>query len=61
VICIIFLLLVVIFYLSFEHKLKGTRNLSFQISNARNVDYEHLVFFETCIIPLDIQIRFGSR
>jgi hypothetical protein len=52
VICVIFLLLVLIFYLSFEHKLKGTHNLSFQISNARNVDYEHLVFFETCIVPL---------
>lgn len=39
-------------YLDFKHRLRGTKELSFKITEIENVDYEHLTFFATYIIPL---------
>lgn len=39
-------------YFNFEHQLKGTKELTFKITEIENIDYEHLTFLTTYIIPL---------
>ena len=39
-------------YFNFEHQLKGTKELTFKITGIENIDYEHLSFLTTYIIPL---------
>lgn len=39
-------------YLDFLHQMKGTPELSFKIREVENIDYEHLTFLTTYIIPL---------
>lgn len=42
----------VVSYLDFKHQMKGTPELSFKIIEVENIDYEHLTFLTTYIIPL---------
>ena len=39
-------------YFDFKHQMKGTPELSFKITEVENIDYEHLTFLTTYIIPL---------
>lgn len=39
-------------YFDFRYKLKGSPELSFEITEIENIDYEHLTFLTTYIIPL---------
>ncbi|KGL47841.1 MULTISPECIES: anti-phage protein KwaA [Porphyromonas] len=39
-------------YFNLENQLKGTKELSFKITEIENIDYEHLTFLTTYIIPL---------
>lgn len=51
-ICFIALLVGVISYLDFSFRLNDAPELSFEITEIRNIDYEHLTFLTTYIIPL---------
>ena len=46
------ILIGVISYLDFRFQMKGTPELSFKITEIENIDYEHLTFLTTYIIPL---------
>lgn len=48
----IFLLLGIIFYFSFKRKIQETKNLPAVIEQVENINYEHLTFLTTYIIPL---------
>ncbi len=39
-------------YFDFKFKMKGSPELSFKITEVENIDYEHLTFLTTYIIPL---------
>lgn len=39
-------------YFSFKNQLEGTKELTFRITKIESVDYEHLTFLTTYIIPL---------
>lgn len=39
-------------YYDFKHQMKGTLELSFKILEIENIDFEHLTFLTTYIIPL---------
>lgn len=49
----------VVAYLWFEHKLKGATQIPFEITKIESVDYEHLTFLATYVVPL-ISFDFGS-
>lgn len=42
----------IISYWDFRYQMKGTPELSFKITEIENIDYEHLTFLTTYIIPL---------
>jgi hypothetical protein len=46
------ILIGVISYWDFRYQMKGTPELSFKITEIENIDYEHLTFLTTYIIPL---------
>ncbi len=48
----IFLILGIIAYLKFRFDLKGSTNIPFEIKKIESVNYEHLTFLATYIIPL---------
>ena len=48
----IFLLIGIIVYRKFMYDLKGTTNIPFEIVKIESVNYEHLTFLATYIIPL---------
>ncbi|WP_419870544.1 anti-phage protein KwaA [Chryseobacterium sp. CT-SW4] len=50
--CLLALITGLISYLDFNYQVKGTPQLSFKISKIENIDYEHLTFLTTYIIPL---------
>ena len=50
--CFLSLLIGLFSYLDFNFQLKGTPELSFKIIEIENIDYEHLTFLTTYIIPL---------
>lgn len=50
--CLVALFIGLISFIDFHHKTKGTPELSFKISEIENIDYEHLTFLTTYIIPL---------
>lgn len=52
ILCIFALLVGLISYLDFKYQMKGTPELSFKITEIENIDYEHLTFLTTYIIPL---------
>lgn len=49
---VILLALGLIFLSRFKYKLEGSSNIPLTISNVENVNYEHLTFLTTYIIPL---------
>jgi hypothetical protein len=51
-ICLIFILAGLYFYLSFDYWLNGTGKLASTITSVENVNYKHLTFLSTYIIPL---------
>ena len=52
IICVISLGIGAFSYYDFRHQLKGSRELSFQITEIENINYEHITFLTTYIIPL---------
>ncbi len=46
------ILIGLISYWDFRYQMKGTPELSFKITEIENIDYEHLTFLTTYIIPL---------
>lgn len=52
IISFIALILGTLSYYNFVFKLKGTKELSFKIIEIENIDYEHLTFLTTYIVPL---------
>lgn len=52
IICFVFLLIGAISYRDFRFILDGSPDLSFKIEEIENVDYEHLTFLTTYIVPL---------
>lgn len=50
--CFFALIVGVISYIDFKFQMMGTPELSFKISEVESVDYEHLTFLTTYIIPL---------
>jgi hypothetical protein len=51
-ICLVALIISVLSYKDFKFQINGTPELSFKISEIENIDYEHLTFLTTYIIPL---------
>lgn len=52
IISIFLLILGVFFYFRFGYKLKGSKEIPFEITQIENINYEHLTFLTTYIIPL---------
>ncbi len=52
IICIICLLIGGYSYLDFTYKLKDATQIPFKIVKLENIDYEHLTFLTTYIVPL---------
>lgn len=50
--CILALIIGLVSFLDFRFQMKGTPELSFKITELENIDYEHLTFLTTYIIPL---------
>lgn len=50
--CLIALIIGYISYRDFIHQIKGTPELSFKVKEIEKIDYEHLTFLTTYIIPL---------
>ena len=48
----IFFLVGIIFYYRFKYVIRGAKRLPIQITEIENVNYEHLTFLTTYIIPL---------
>ena len=42
----------VIAYLRFDNELKGATQIPFTVSKIENIDYEHLTFLATYVVPL---------
>jgi hypothetical protein len=52
IICIITLMIGIISFFDFLYKVKGTLELPFKVKTIENIDYEHLTFLTTYIVPL---------
>ena len=52
VVSFIFLLIGIIYYFLFDYRFKGTAPLQIKIEEIKNVNYEHITFLTTYIIPL---------
>jgi hypothetical protein len=52
IICLIAIGIGMFSYFDFKFQMKGSPELSFQIEKIENIDYEHLTFLTTYIIPL---------
>lgn len=50
--CLVSLIIGCFSYTDFKFQIKGTPELSFKIKDVENIDYEHLTFLTTYIIPL---------
>lgn len=50
--CFVALIIGYFSYTDFKFQMKGTPELSFKIKEVENIDYEHLTFLTTYIIPL---------
>lgn len=59
ILCIVFIVVGIISYLDFGHKLKGAPEFPFKIDKIENIDYEHLTFLTTYIVPL-VCFNFAS-
>ena len=47
-----FLLVGILYYFFFDYKFKGTTPLQIKVEKIKNVNYEHIIFLTTYIIPL---------
>ena len=52
IICLVAIGIGMFSYFDFKFQMKGSPELSFQIEKIENIDYEHLTFLTTYIIPL---------
>jgi hypothetical protein len=52
IVCLAALVIGGVSYWDFRFQMKGTPELSFKITEIENIDYEHLTFLTTYIIPL---------
>lgn len=52
IICVFSLVVGGLSYYDFNHQITGTPELSFKITEIENIDYEHLTFLTTYIVPL---------
>ena len=52
VVSFIFLLIGIIYCFRFDYKFKGTAPLQIKVEEIKNVNYEHITFLTTYIIPL---------
>lgn len=52
IICVFALIVGGLSYYDFNHQITGTLELSFKINEIENIDYEHLTFLTTYIVPL---------
>jgi hypothetical protein len=59
VISIILLMYCVFAYKRFDFDLKGATDIPFEIKNIESINYEHLTFLATYVVPL-ISFDFGS-
>jgi hypothetical protein len=50
--CFLALTIGFVSYFDFKHQLNGTPELSFKVTEVENIDFEHLTFLTTYIIPL---------
>ncbi len=57
--CLISIIIGVFSFLDFKHKVNGTPELPFKITTIENIDYEHLTFLTTYIVPL-VCFNFSS-
>ena len=46
-------------YIRFDFELKGTNEIPFEVRKVENINYEHLTFLATYVVPL-ISFDFGS-
>lgn len=51
-IALIFVLLGAVFYLRFDYKISGSKSLPVKVDSIEDMNYEHLTFLTTYIIPL---------
>lgn len=49
---LVFLILGAIFYLRFDYRISGSKQISSEVIEAEDYNYEHLTFLTTYIIPL---------
>lgn len=52
IVALIFLLLGVLFYFRFDYRISGSKKISSKITKIEDMNYEHLTFLTTYIIPL---------
>lgn len=52
VIALIFVLIGVLYYFRFDYKIAGAKSIPVTISSVEDINYEHLTFLTTYIIPL---------
>jgi hypothetical protein len=52
VIALIFVLIGVLYYFRFDYKIAGSKSIPVEISSVEDINYEHLTFLTTYIIPL---------
>lgn len=50
--CVLALIIGIISFIDFNYRIKGTPELPFRIEKIESIDYEHLTFLTTYIIPL---------
>lgn len=50
--CLIAIIVGWISFSDFKHKVKGSTELPFKVESIENIDYEHLTFLTTYIVPL---------
>ncbi len=50
--CFIAIIIGWISFSDFKHKVKGSTELPFKVESIENIDYEHLTFLTTYIVPL---------
>lgn len=59
IVCLIFLVLCLLFFLRFRKKLNSATELPFELTEVKQVNYEHLTFLATYVVPL-ISFDFDS-
>jgi len=52
IICLLCIIISIFSYVDFSYKTKGTPELPFKITDIEHIDYEHLTFLTTYIVPL---------